>query len=155
MDMQKKQPENTSIVFYWVENLVGTGPRFLFNMLLSVFGGLMYSVGTWDYPIMLAIFGVLSPLIFTLCLYSLIRSMLESPDNPFPKVFRSQRSNSAFMFLDMLIIIGMAILIQTNIIDYLFFRILQTIIFPALLVFMLRVLYVNIGNDGGDTDKMN
>lgn len=155
MDMQKKQPENTSIVFYWVENLVGTGPRFLFNILLSVLGGLIYSVGVWDYPIMLAIFGVLSPLIFTLCLYSLIRSMLEGPDNPFPKVFRSQRSNSAFMFLDMLIIIGMAILIQTDIIDYLFFRILQTVIFPALLIFMLRVLYVNIGNGPDNSSQKN
>ncbi|MFP4557803.1 MAG: hypothetical protein ACLFNU_13120, partial [Bacteroidales bacterium] len=113
--MTKRKPENTSIVFYWIENLVGTGPRFSFNMLVSVFGGLMYSFSVWDYPIMLAVFGVLSPLIFTLCLYSLIRSMLQSPENPFPKVFRSQRGSSAFMFLDMLIIIGMAILIQTDI----------------------------------------
>jgi len=48
------------------------------------------------------------------------------------------------MLLDMVIIVVLALLIHIDVIDYLFVRLLQTVIFPALMLFMLRMLNVGI-----------
>ncbi len=141
----KKDQTNNNIIFFWVHNLVGSGGRFLFNMLLSLTGGILFSFNFWQSTIALAIFGVVSPLLFTLCLYSILRATTSnSDDSPFPKAFTKRRSNAIMMIIDMAVIIALAILIHTNILNYLFVRLLQTVIFPALMLLMLRVLYVNI-----------
>lgn len=153
---EKKPSFNTNnILFHWVDNLVGTPTRFAFNLVLTIFGGIMYSFGIWPSPFVLAIFGVLSPLLFTLCLYYLMRQLSQTDDNPFPRIFTSQSTNGVVMFFDMVIIITLAILIHIGVINYLFFRLLQTAILPLLLIFMLRYIYLTITtdeNDMGDTD---
>jgi len=146
--MSNKEPQNNNnIIFLWVQNLVGTGTRFYINLLISLTGGILYSFGIWPSTIALAIFGVVSPLLFTLCLYAIVRAV----NNPiaqvyFPKAFTNLRSNALMMIADMVIIIILATLIHVDIIDYLLVRLLQTVIFPSLMLFMLRVLYVNITN---------
>ena len=136
-----------SIIFHWTENLVGSYSRFSINALITMLGGTLYSFQIWPSPYFLAIFGVLSPLLFTLCLYYTIRHLSDSKDNPFPKIFTSQASNPVVMAFDMVIIITMAILIHSDFINFLFFRLLQTAIIPLLLIFMLRFLYLTITNE--------
>lgn len=146
--MSNKKPQNNnSVIFLWVQNLVGTGIRFYINLLISLTGGILYSFGIWPSTIALAIFGVVSPLLFTLCLYAILRAM-NNPiaEIPFPKAFTNLRSNALMMIADMVIIIVLATLIHVDIIDYLLVRLLQTVIFPALMLFMLRLLYINITN---------
>ena len=141
----KKNQRNSNIIFFWVHNLVGSGGRFLFNMLLSLTGGILFSFNLWQSTIALAIFGVVSPLLFTLCLYSILRATTtNSDDSPFPKAFTKRRSNAIMMIIDMAVIIALAILIHTNTLNNLFIRLLQTVILPGLMLFMLRVLYVNL-----------
>jgi hypothetical protein len=136
-----------NIIFHWIENLVGTYTRFSINVLITVLGGTIYSFQMLTSPYLLAIFGVLSPLLFTLCLYFLIRHISGLNDNPFPKIFTSQSTNSVVMAFDMAIIIILAILIHADIINYLFFRLLQTTIFPLLLILMLRYLYLFVASN--------
>ncbi len=142
MNDEKPQKYN-NLAFYWIENLVGTGSRFAFNVIISAVGGLLFSFGVWPSVYVLVIFGVLSPLLFTFCLYSLVRMQGDDSDNPFPKFFRSQASNALVMFFDMAIIVALALLIQLNIIDYLLVRLLQTVIFPVMMLFILRILLIN------------
>lgn len=145
--LNKKPHNNNSVIFLWVQNLVGTGTRFYINLVISLTGGILYSFGIWPSTIALAIFGVVSPLLFTLCLYAILRAV-NNPiaEIPFPKAFTNLRSNALMMIADMVIIIVLATLIHVDIIDYLLVRLLQTVIFPALMLFMLRVLYINITN---------
>ncbi|MDY0198848.1 MAG: hypothetical protein RBR68_13640, partial [Tenuifilaceae bacterium] len=70
----------------------------------------------------------------------------DSDEIPFPKAFTNFRSNALMMVADMTIIIILATLIQIDIIDYLLVRLLQTVIFPALMLLMLRILYVSNTN---------
>ena len=84
-----------------------------------------------------------------------MRQLSQTDDNPFPRIFTSQSTNGVVMFFDMVIIITLAILIHIGVINYLFFRLLQTAILPLLLIFMLRYIYLTITtdeNDMGDTD---
>jgi hypothetical protein len=136
-------------VFSWINDLVGTGTKFSLNVIISMAGGVVYSFGIWPSPAMLTIFGVVSPLIFTLCLYCLIRQLKDLPENPFPKLFASEYGNTTLMVFDMIIIVALASLIYFNIINYLFFRILQTIFFPIIMLSMLRILFlmVKFGNE--------
>jgi hypothetical protein len=142
-----KSPKTDNQIFYWAENLVGTSARFSINLLISLVGGLVYSFKIWPSVYALVVFGVISPLLFTLCLYFLIRYLSQSDDSPFPKILISRSSGSLMMLADMALIIAMAVLIQLNVINYLAFRILQTIIFPALLLILLRALYLSITED--------
>jgi hypothetical protein len=142
-----KSPKTDNQIFYWAENLVGTSARFSINLLISLVGGFVYSFKIWPSVYALVVFGVISPLLFTLCLYFLIRYLSQSDDSPFPKILISRSSGSFMMLADMALIIAMAVLIQLNVINYLAFRILQTIIFPALLLILLRALYLSITED--------
>ncbi|MDX9847010.1 MAG: hypothetical protein RBT74_08520 [Tenuifilaceae bacterium] len=149
MHNDKPQKYN-SIAFYWIDNLVGTGGRFAFNVIISATGGLLFSFGVWPSVYVLVIFGVISPLLFTFCLYSLVRIQGEDSESPFPGFFRSQASSAVVMFFDMAIIVAIAMLIQLNIIDYLLVRLLQTVIFPVMMLFMLRILLLNTINEDED-----
>lgn len=145
--MTDKESKNNNIIFFWVQNLVGTGSRFSLNLLISLSGGILYTFKIWPSTIALVIFGVVSPLLFTLCLYSILRVANSASDEiPFPKAFTNFRSNALMMVADMTIIIILATLIQIDIIDYLLVRLLQTVIFPALMLLMLRILYVSNTN---------
>ena len=143
-DMNDKGQKYRGLVFNWIDNLVGNGAKFSFNVLVSVVGGLLFSFGVWNSPFALAIFGVVSPLLFTFCLYSLIPFLSELPDSPIPKIFATKFGISMAMLFDMVIVIALALLIQFDVIDYLFIRLLLTVIFPALMLLILRVVYLQI-----------
>jgi hypothetical protein len=146
--MKDNDPNHSgNIIFHWIDNLVGSGARFGFNVLVAMVGGFLFSFQIWDSPYALAIFGVLSPLLFTFCLYSLMRHMGDSEDSPFPKIFTAQSTNAVVMLFDMAIIIALAVLIHINIINYLFFRLLQTVIFPVLMLVILRFVYLGVGRE--------
>ena len=146
-NQEKHQKEHT--ISYWIRNLVGSAGMFSINLIITVAGGSIYSFGVWPSQIALLIFGVVSPLIFTLCLYYSIRHLAENiQDEMFPKIFKSRSGNYTIMVFDMSIILGLAILIHLNYINYFIFRLLQTVIFPMLMLFILRFLYVNQLIDG-------
>lgn len=140
-DTQNQQPDH--ILAYWIRNLVGNSPLFSTNLLISVLGGSLYSFGIVSSHYMLLIFGVISPLIFTLCLYFSIRNInVNDTDHNFPKFFTTKSGNLTFMILDMSIIVGLAIFIQLDFLNYFFFRFLQTVLFPVLMLFLLRFIYI-------------
>lgn len=142
--MSDKKQKYRGLVFYWINNLVGNGAKFSFNVLASVVGGSLFSFGIWSSPFALAIFGVLSPLLFTFCIYSVIPFFSELPGNPLPKIFSTKRSITLAMVFDMFIVIALALLIQLDIINYMLVRLLQTIIFPVLMLIMLRIIYLQL-----------
>jgi heme/copper-type cytochrome/quinol oxidase subunit 2 len=143
-----------SIILYWIENLVGTGPRFSFNLLLSFFGGILYSFNVWSSVYVLVLFGVISPLLFTLCLYFIIRNFNEENLQEYvPRFFKSPNSNMLLMLFDMTIIIGLATLIHIGFLNYFFFRLLQTVLFPILMLFILRILFVSLTSEGDDNQQ--
>ena len=146
MERNDKPRKYSNIIFFWIENLVGSGTKLVLNVLISVVGGLLYSLGVWPSVYVLAIFGVLSPILFTLCLYSLIPMLRNTLNNPFPGVFRSRSGSTLMMILDMAIIVALALLIQLNVTNYMFFRLLQTVIFPVIMLFILRIMIMIIAN---------
>jgi hypothetical protein len=138
------------IILYWTENLVGNGSRFTINMLICVFGGFLYSFNIWNSPIVLVIFGVVSPLIFTLCLYFLISILGPDRKKDLPKLLTAPTSNLILMCFDMAIIVGFAALIHTGYLNYFVFRFLQTVFFPLSMIFFLRLLYLSITSESDD-----
>ena len=146
--MHHQEPKDSNgIAFNWADNLVGSNGRFAINMVLSVIGGGLYSLGLVPSMYMLVVFGVVSPLLFTFCLYSLVPLFGKDKENPFPQVFLSRSSSALVMLFDMAIIITLAVLIHIDIIDFLFFRLLQTVIFPALMLVILRFLFLGAGRE--------
>lgn len=129
---------------HWLENLVGTSSSFLINLFLIISAGLLYSFKIIPSPYILLIFGVISPIIFTLILYSFVRNgsgMLMN--QPLPSTFLSRKGNKLLMFFDIILITGFALLIQFGFLNYFIFRFLQTLFFPFMLLIFLRVLYIS------------
>lgn len=143
----QKPKDKESLLLYWIQTLAGNNTRFTLNMLLTLIGGTLYSFNLWLSVIGLYIFGVVSPLLFIFCFYSMLRG-LESDDDrlPIPKIFTNPQTNKLFMLLDMSIIIVLASLIYFNLLNYLLFRLLQTVILPSLVLVMIRVMYVNLAD---------
>jgi hypothetical protein len=133
-----------SLLYYWLRNLVGTSIAFSLNLFVTLSSGLLYSFKVIPSPYLLLIFGVISPIIFTVCLYYFIKNSSGFLLNePLPKAFLSRSGNSLLMAFDILLIIGFSLLIYFGPLNYFLFRFLQTIFFPGMLLVFLRVLYIN------------
>ena len=151
--MSKDKKFEDKLLYHWLSNLVGTYTMFSVNLFVTLTLGLLYSFKIVPSPYILLVFGVVSPIIFTLCLYFFIRNGSgEFLNEPFPKVFVSRAGNTFLMMFDICLIIGFALLIYLGPFDYFLFRFLQTMFFPGMLLFFLRVLYVNSGSDNSDDD---
>jgi len=133
-----------SLLYHWLGNLVGTNTAFSFNLFVTLSTGLLYSFKVIPSPYLLLIFGVISPIIFTICLYNLIKNGSGYLMNePLPKAFVSRSGNQLLMTFDIFLIIGLSLLIYLGPLNYFLFRFLQTLFFPGMLLFFLRVLYVS------------
>lgn len=133
-----------TLFYHWMENLVGSNTTFSINLSITLTIGFLYSLKVLTSPFVLLIFGVISPIIFTLCLYSFIRNGKgELFGESFPKAFLSRASNKFLMAFDISLIIGFALLIYYDYTNYFFFRFLQTIFFPGMLLVFLRTLFIN------------
>jgi hypothetical protein len=154
-------PENNNfenrLLYHWLVNLVGTNTIFSLNLFLTLAAGLIYSFKIFPSPYILLIFGVVSPILFTICLYFIIRNGSgEVLAEPLPSVFLSRSGNQLLMIFDISLIIGFALLIYTGFLDYFLFRILQTVFFPCMLLIFLRVLFISkmIEKHGDDNERM-
>jgi hypothetical protein len=142
--MTKDNNFENKILYYWLSNLVGSYTIFAINLGVTVIAGLLYSFNIIPSPYILLIFGAVSPIIFTLCLYFFIRNNSgEFLDEPLPKAFVSRAGNRILMTLDICLIIGFSLLIYFGPFNYFIFRFLQTVFFPGMLLFFLRALYVS------------
>jgi len=154
--MDNKEEFQQNLFFHWVKNLVGTSNSFTINLILTLFFGSLYSFKVIPFPFMLIIFGVVSPVIFTICLYnSILNSKGLAGLDTFPKAFLSRSGNTLMMSFDILLIIGFALLINADILNNFFFRFLQTVFFPALLLIILRIIYIGETNNRFGDDFYN
>jgi len=145
------------LLFYWLKNLVGTRALFTFNLTIHLSAGLIYSFKILPSPHLLLLFGVISPILFTLCLYTIIRNgsgyLL---DEPIPNAFVSRSGNLLLMTFDICLIVGFALLIYFGPLNYFLFRFVQTIFFPCTMLVLLRVLLISqrIGSNEDENDVM-
>ena len=156
--MSEKTIIEKNLLHHWMENLVGSNSSFSFNLIVNLTAGLIYSFKIVPSTYLLFLFGVISPILFTLCLYSFIRnSSGELFNEPLPAAFISRSGNRLLMTFDICLIIGFALLIYIGPLNYFLFRFLQTVFFPCMMLVFLRVLYIShmIENRGETNDDMN
>jgi hypothetical protein len=135
---------NSEITFfgYWTKNLVESPIAFTFNLMVSLIAGVLYSFNVIPSPYLLFIFGIVSPIIFTICLYDLMLSSNgEIMGEAIPKAFSDVKWGRLVMLFDCFLIVLFATLIQLNILNFFIFRFLQTLFFPVLLLVMLKGFY--------------
>lgn len=136
---------NNAILQYWAKNLVESPSAFMFNQLVTLSAGVIYTFRIAPSGYLLFLFGVVSPIIFTLCLYGLLQSCNgEILGQPIPGIFHKKPQSQLAMIIDCLLIGLFALLIHLGYLNYFLFRFLQTIAFPLLLLTMLKGLYIGI-----------
>ena len=148
---------NNSLLHHWLGNLVGTNTSFSFNLVINLTAGLIYSFKIISSPFLLLLFGVVSPILYTLCLYSYIRNGSGNILNePLPLVFVSRAGNRLLMTFDICLIIGFALLIYFGPLNYFVFRFLQTLFIPCMMLIFLRVIFISniIEKHGNNNDGM-
>lgn len=134
-------PEKT-ILSFWAQNLVESPSVFAFNFLISFVAGVLYSFKVFPSGYILFLFGVVSPIIFTICLYDLLLSSKgEIMGEPIPKAFNNGKWSKAVMIFDCSLIVLFATLIHLNVLNFFVFRFLQTVFFPLLLLSILKGFY--------------
>lgn len=130
------------LISHWTKNLVGSSSSFSFNIMVSLLAGILYSFKIIPSGYILFIFGVVSPIIFTICMYTMIlNSNGELMGQPLPSVFRKRNLSRLLMCFDCFLIVLFACLIYFDFINFFLFRFLQTVFFPVLLLVMLRSFY--------------
>lgn len=145
---------NKNLLNHWLENLVGTSNSFSVNLFITVSFGLLYSFKVLTSPYVLLLFGVISPVLFTICLYFFIRnSKGEFLNEPFPMIFISRAGNKLLMTFDICLIIGFALLIHFGQLNYFIFRFLQTVFFPTMLLVFLRILFISQDSQSNNGER--
>lgn len=134
------QQDKEHILHFWTRNLVEKPEAFSFNLFLFLSFGILYSFRVLQSPFILLVFGIISPVILTICLYHMSGVSLQ---NLLPKTFHKKTSRVLLALLDCSIITLLGFLIYRDIINYFFFRFLQTVILPILYLIMLRVLLLS------------
>ena len=135
--------QKDSILLYCAKNLVESPTTFSFNIFVSFLAGTLYSFKILNSDYLLLIFGTVSPILFTLCLYELLLNTNgELLGESLPTVFTKKRLSRFVMFFDCSIIVLFAALIHFNILNYFLTRFLQTLLFPILLLVLLRSAYI-------------
>jgi len=154
-------PENINfenkLLYHWLTNLVGSNSLFSLNLIVTISAGIAYSFKISQSPYILLLFGVISPIIFTLCLYSFVRNSSGSILNEqIPRAFLSRTGNLMMMLFDIFLIIAFALLIYFGYLNYFIFRFLQTIFFPGMMLIFLRVLFISriIEKHGDDESEL-
>lgn len=144
--MEEQSPKiKESIIAHWTQNLVGSPVLYAMNLVISLAGGVLYSFGIWPSPFGLAVFGVLLPMVFTLCLYSFICGKdMEAINLPIPKRLTDQKNCRTLKIMDIGIIVVLALLIYEGTLNFLFIRILQTMLLPSMALVLLRTLYKEV-----------
>lgn len=136
---------------HWSANLVGTSTSFSINLFINLMGGLVYSFKVLPSIYLLILFGVVSPILFTLCLYDFIKNSSGSfLGDSIPGAFVSREGNRMLMLFDIILIIGFALLIYFGPLNYFLFRFLQTVFFPCMMLVLLRFIYLNQMNQKSD-----
>ncbi len=133
MDRQPKE----HILHFWTRNLVESPAAFSFNLLLLLSLGILYSFKVIQSPVILLIFGIITPVIQTVCLYYMSGISLQ---NILPSILQKKSGRILLALLDCSIITLLGFLIYHGILNFLFFRLLQTVILPLLYLVMLRAL---------------
>lgn len=133
MDRQPKE----HILHFWTRNLVESPAAFSFNLLLLLSLGILYSFKVIQSPVILLIFGIITPVIQTVCLYYMSGISLQ---NILPSILQKKSGRILLALLDCSIITLLGFLIYRGILNFLFFRLLQTVILPVLYLVMLRAL---------------
>ncbi len=140
MDINRNRKE--TIALYWAKNLVESPVAFVLNVSVALLAGILYSFKIAPFASLLFVFGVVSPIIFTVCLYELLlNSKGEIMGQPLPKAFHKPEWSRAVMIFDCSLIVLFAALIYLDILNFFVFRFLQTVIFPVLLLVMLKGFY--------------
>jgi len=139
MDQQPKE----HLLHFWTRNLVENPGAFTFNLFLFLSFGVLYSFKVLQSPIILLVFGIITPVILTICLYHMSGVSLQ---HLLPKAFHKKTSRVFLALLDCSIITLLGILIYRDILNFFFFRFLQTVLLPVLYLIMLRVMLLSEQN---------
>ena len=133
-----------SLFSHWTLNLVGTSTSFSINFFINLIGGLIYSFKVVPSIYLLILFGIVSPILFTLCLYDFIKNCSgDFLGEAIPGAFVSRSGNRMLMLFDICLIIGFALLIYFGPLNYFLFRFLQTVFFPCIMLVLLRFIYLS------------
>jgi len=150
--------DNNNLFSHWSANLVGTSTSFSINLLITLMGGLVYSFKVLPSIYLLILFGIVSPILFTLCLYDFIKNSSGTfLGESIPSAFVSGDRNRILMRFDIFLIIGFALLIYFGPLNYFLFRFLQTVFFPCMMLVLLRFIYLNQLNqkNGGEDEWLD
>ncbi len=151
--MSENSNTKNTLFSHWTTNLVGSSTTFSINLFINLVGGLIFSFKIVPSVYILILFGVVSPILFTLCLYEFIKNGSGSfLGEAIPSAFVSRVGNHMLMLFDMCLIVGFALLIYFGPLDYFLFRFLQTVFFPCMMLVLLRLIYLSQMNKKFEND---
>jgi len=128
---------NEHLLHYWTRNLVESPMAFSTNLFLTLTIGILYSFKVIQSNFILLVFGIITPVILTICLYHMSGANLKEL---LPTILLKKTGRVLLAILDSSIIVLLGFLIYKGIINFFFFRFLQTVIIPVLYLVMLKVI---------------
>lgn len=134
----QEQIKNPLIRFFI--NSFGTSQKLFVSILITLFFGTTYSFGIYDREILLVIFGMFFPVLYIVGIYQIFRlnkSFPEEEPKTF-KLFKNRYGNIVFMLIDISITLAISFLIYFGVLDYIFFKLLVTVLLPVLYQIMIK-----------------
>lgn len=129
-----------SILYNFFVNSFGTSQKFTFSLVITLIIGIIYSFKMPDQHILLFVFGMFLPAVYIIGVYRMFKAnkIILEEETPTAKMFRNKYGNSLFMIIDISITLLIGFLIYFDFLDFLFFRILSTIILPIIYQLIIK-----------------
>lgn len=133
-----KELSNPLVKFF--VNSFATSQQFYLSIIITAFFGITYSFGIYDKAIILFIFGMFLPVLYITGIYQIFRinKNISTEEAKAFKVFKNRYSNFVFMLIDISITLLIGFLIYFGILDFVFFKLLVTVLLPILYQIMIK-----------------
>jgi hypothetical protein len=141
--LMRQNSFSETLLYQWTKQLIGSNFSFTFNMTIISILGIAYSFKLLTSPVLLGLFGLLNPVLLTICVYRFIRELPNDFDfGGISLQAFSGRRYGLMLFGDLTIIVTLASLIFFNILNYFIFRFLLVFLLPIMLLVGLRFLFI-------------
>lgn len=141
----------SKILRAFIEASAGSKTNFLLNFLGHFVIGLLYSFGQLPFHVVGLLLGFVMPGIWVLCTYRLIKASAgKQTQLHFPKYMEKEPGNTLVIIIDLIFLAIIWALIISGLLEKIWIKLIFSVAFPLLTLFILRNLVVLFALDNGD-----
>ncbi len=146
--MSENEISISKILRVFIDASAGTKANFWLNFFGQFAMGLLYSLGHLPFHAVGILLGFVMPGIWVVCSYRLVKaSAIKQNDFPLPAWMLKEPGNTLVILIDLLFLATIWVLIISGLFNKIWIKLIFTVAFPLLTLFLLRHIVLLLTND--------